>query len=281
MPSGFGYLAPRTEAELLAAVAESPQPVRVLSGGTWLIPLLTTGEIEARTVVDLRDLAFNRVDDDDGDLLRIGTAVTYTTLLSDPVVTRAALLLRRMAATITGGPQIRHQGTIGGSAVYANPASDVPAVLVALGARLVVASATRGRRTIDAESFFRDAYRTDLAPDEVLLVIEVPVRSAPVGYQKLKFGESSWPVVTAAAALDPAGAVSVGVGGVFVRPVLMRLSDIDQSAPRATVTAAAVAALARVDAPWWADEFADANYRRQVAPVLIARAIEAATRALT
>jgi carbon-monoxide dehydrogenase medium subunit len=275
MPSRFGYVAPSSEPELLAAVATSPAPVRVLSGGTWLVPLLTAGETEARTVVDLRDAGLDGVEAD-GDVLRIGAAVTYATVLSSPIVGGAAPLFQRMAATITGGPQIRHQGTIGGAAAYATPASDVPAVLVALGAQIVVASAMRGRRSIDADGFFRDAYRTELAPDEVLIEIAIPAGRARVGYQKLKFGESSWPVVTAAAVIDDLGDVSVAVGGAFARPVLVRLGKLGDVALRGAVGAATEAALAEVDAPHWADEFADWDYRRRVAPVLVARAVQMA-----
>jgi CO/xanthine dehydrogenase FAD-binding subunit len=244
----------------------------VLSGGTWLIPLLGAGEIEARTVVDLRDVGLDRIEIV-GNFLHVGAAVTYAELLSNPVVLEAAPLLSRMAASITGGPQIRHQGTIGGSAVFANPASDVPAVLVALGAQLIVASASRGRRHIEADAFFRESHMTELELDEVLLGIDVPVGHTAIGYRKLKFGESSWPIVTAAAVVRP-GVVSVAVGGVFVRPVLLDLRALEETAPRAIVATAADNALSHVDSPRWADELADWPYRRQVAPEIIARAVQ-------
>ena len=268
--SPYGYVAPESESELLDAVATAPGPVRILSGGTWLVPLLQSGELQAGTVVDLRDTGLDRIEVD-ARQLRIGAAVTYAELERDPLVRAHAPLLRAMAGTITGGPQIRHQGTIGGSAAYANPASDVPTALVALDAGLVVGSRARGRRRIPAEQFFLGAFQTALAPDEVLLQIEVDaslgeVRSA---YRKLKFGESSWPVVTAAATWVPGGLV-LAVGGLLDHPV--RLQFEEGATPDITALRYALAASGPA---LWADELANSTYRIAVAPVIAARAVEA------
>src|SRR5438034_798571 len=120
-----------------------------------------------------------------------------------------------MAIGITGGGQIQNRGTVGGSACYAFPSSDVPAALVALGATLRLASAG-GRREAAAADFFTGAFGADVRPGEVLAEIRIPAPPAGArqGYYKFKLCESSWPIATAACVLGGDGASTLALGGV-------------------------------------------------------------------
>ncbi|WP_158885864.1 FAD binding domain-containing protein [Amycolatopsis anabasis] len=199
----------RTPAALAAAselLSEYAGEAAVLGGGTVLLPMMHRAEITARHVVDLRGLGLDTVTEHAGHV-EIGAMATYRDLLASPVLARRAPLLPRMAAGVTGGDQVRNLGTIGGSACFANPSSDVPAVLVALGVTLRV-HGTSGYRDVAAADFFRGAFTTDLADGEFLASLLVPHRPGRNGYHKLKLCEGSWPIVTAVATIHPPGATS-------------------------------------------------------------------------
>jgi carbon-monoxide dehydrogenase medium subunit len=272
----FGYLAPENQQELLAAVDGAARPVRVLAGGTWLIPLLRSSELEAATVVDLRVAGLDRIESVDG-TLRIGAATTYHSLLESADITASAPLLGVMARRVTGGPQIRHQGTLGGSAAYANPSSDAPAVLAALDATFVIGSNRRPARRLEATTFFSGAFSTRLEGGDVLLSIEVPASLAAFGYHKLKFGESSWPVVTAAVHVGPNGGATIAVGAGFDRPVVARVDSEELISGPDLIARRIAGAAASSGAQPWSDSFADAAYRMAVLPVVLDRAIRDAT----
>ena len=228
-----------------AGLAAELEDVLVVGGGTLAVPLLARGRANPADILDLSAAGLGRVGREEGWIV-LGATVPYAAL-----ATAGHPLLARMAAGVTGGPQIRNRGSVGGSACHANPASDVPAVLVALGARLRLSS---GRES-PASEFFRGAFEADLRPGEILLEIAVPVPEAGTrfGYVKVKHAHGSWPIATAAAVVRP-DRIEVVLGG--VAPVPLRWAG---------------------DAPdGWSDELADAGYRRALAPVVARRAVEVA-----
>ena len=269
--SEFTYIAPSSEAELAAVIMTATPPIRFMSGGTWFVPLLDAGHIDVNTVIDLSEVGLDHISIV-GDAITLGAATTYASLLDDRHIRADAPLLSRMAETITGGPQIRHRGTIGGSAVYANPASDVPTALAALGARLEVRSPS-GSREIDALAFYVRPFETQLRSDEYLARIRLPRLRSRVAYRKLKFGESSWPVVTVGVVVPPVGPAHVGLGGVGQCPIVMEIDTAESD-----IRGAAADWLSRAEFDPWSDHFADAAYRLQVAPAMIDRTVRDALR---
>jgi CO/xanthine dehydrogenase FAD-binding subunit len=268
----FAYEAPESVAEAVGLLADGS--ATVLSGGTWVVPELTRAQRTAGRVVDLRRAGLDRVRAAaDGGLL-IGAATTYATLARDPLVAVRAPLLAHMAAGITGGAQLRNVATIGGSACYASPSSDVPGALVAVGATLALAR-EGGARELAAQEFFADAFATDLRPGELLTEIAVPAPPPGVrwGYRKLKLCGSSWPIATAACMAGtgddgrPTG-LRLVLGGVAATPLVVDVGDAESAG-----AAIAVAAGRAVTQPY-ADDLADGDYRRRVAPVLATRALE-------
>jgi CO/xanthine dehydrogenase FAD-binding subunit len=254
----FALHVPGGLTEALALMATHGLDAAALAGGTVLLPDMGRGAIRPAVVVDVTRAVRSGMRRQDGSTVLSGTT-TYQQLEREPG------LLGLFARRITGGPQIRNRATVGGSAACANPASDAPPVLAALRARLVLASAG-GERRVRAEQFFVDAFRTAIAAGELLVAVEIPEAPAGTrfGYQKLTFGESSWPVVTAAAAVRADGGVRLAVGGAAAIPFVVevpRRDDVDEAVAAALVEP-------------WADVLATGAYRRRVAPVIARRAVE-------
>jgi CO/xanthine dehydrogenase FAD-binding subunit len=275
--------APTEVAEAVALLDTHAERAAVLAGGTMLVPSLTRGERDLDHVIDLRRLGFHAATVT-ADSVHIGAMVTYAHLLAASAFPGTAQLLQRVAGGITGGPQIRCQGTICGSAAYANPSSEVPAVLVALDATMHL-HGPGGARIIPAAAFFLDAYTVDLRRGELLTGVTVAARAARLGYYKLKLAEGSWPIATAAAILPPidpgsgragySGAV-VTLGAISTRPIQLDLAPLLEDDGRlpsdADVDDWVVAQIGET----WDDELAPSDYRRMVAGVVLRRAVHAA-----
>jgi carbon-monoxide dehydrogenase medium subunit len=268
IPSAFDYASPVSVAQAVGLLGERSL---VLSGGTWAVPAMNRGEARPSIVVDLRRAGLNRITLSGG-TVRIGTTCTYADLLASDVVARHLPLLRAMAAGITGGQQILNQGTLGGSVAAARPSSDAPAVMVALDGRAVVASAD-GERRVKVRDFFRGPQRTALGDRDLLVALEFPTAAGlRSGYVKLKHGQSSWPITTAAVLLGPLdgqGQAMVVLGALAGTPVVV--GGIRADSP---VTEVELATRQAVDSAsdLWTDVLAPAGYRAAVAPVLAVRA---------
>jgi CO/xanthine dehydrogenase FAD-binding subunit len=259
----LSYHRPSSLDEAAQILAAGDADAAVLGGGTMLTPMLVRRELRVRDVVDLRDLDLGGIDVT-GDEARIGARATYADVLGSAELARAVPLLPRMAEGITGGAQIRNQGTLGGSACFANPSSDVPACLVALGARLRLHGSS-GPRTVDATEFFVGAFETARRPDELLVDIAFAVPSATFGYAKLKISESSWPIATAIAAREPGGGAAwLTLGAVHRRPVRLDVAAGAEEGLDVLVRGA-------LDDPW-SDVLAPGEYRRDVAGAIARRA---------
>jgi CO/xanthine dehydrogenase FAD-binding subunit len=277
----FQYHRPALPDEAAALLACDDGPVVILGGGTLVVPMMTRGEIEPRHVIDLGRLGLSEIRRE-ADKLVIGALSDYVALAGSPAIREHAPLLASVCDGITGGPQIRSYGTIGGSACYANPASDIPACLVALDATFLVVSA-RGTRGIGAADFFRGAFSTALERGEFLSEIVVPLfkPQARCGYYKLKFCESSWPIATASCLLTPEAdglyTITLSLGGVEPVPRLIRLRNQPWGGEHANSHVGRLSELVSSQiTSGWTDELADGDYRRAVSGIVATRAITAA-----
>ena len=263
----FSYHAPDSVEEAVGLLSDGNGDTTVLAGGTWLVWEMHRGLRRPTSVVDLRRVGLAGVEPGDGQIV-IGATTPYAAVEADP---RVPALLRTMARGITGGAQIRNQGTLGGALCYANPSSDVPAALVALGATLHL-QGSDGRREVAAADFVRGPFATALEPGELLTAIVVPSFEAGTsfGYEKFKMSESSWPIVTAGCVLGPDGDLhSLAVGGATGAPVAVPVDRVAEPAELVDRTREAI-----VDP--YSDVHADGGYRRHVAGVIAARAVRAA-----
>ncbi|MTD54675.1 FAD binding domain-containing protein [Amycolatopsis pithecellobii] len=257
------YHRPDSLAEATALLAEHAGDIRVLGGGTSLIPCLTRGEIDVGHLLDLRGLGLGTIREvPDG--AEIGAMVTYADVLASPVIAERVPLVARVARGITGGRQITQQGTPVGSACFNFPTTDAPGMFAALRARFQVAGPS-GTRQVSAADFFVDAYRIGLEPGELVTGVLVPTTKRG-GYCKIKHASGSWPIATAAAVFDGAadGRLRVALGAVQAVPLVVTADDPGQLAERVRDA---------IDAPW-ADVLAPADYRVRVAPVVARRAVD-------
>ncbi|MET9265326.1 FAD binding domain-containing protein [Amycolatopsis sp. NPDC004079] len=274
IPARFDYFAPRTVADLVAALdGES----RLLAGGTWVVPEMERAESRPRRVVDLRHAGLATISVERSQL-GLGAMCTYRDLLASEDVALHAPLLRTMAAGVTGGAALRNQATIGGSVAAARPQSDVPGALVALRANAVVAGPGGARRVPVAELFL-GAGRIALAASEVITGFEVPSsRGYAHGYVKVKRGGSSWPIATAAVLLRLDGSgrcedVRLVLGGVEPVPLTVELTELlGRPLGDEELDAAAAQASAAISVPW-TDVLAPGEYRAAVAGPVARRAL--------
>lgn len=169
----FAYRAVTSVAEAVAALVEHGDAAKVLAGGQSLLPALNLRLMASEILIDIgRIAALQGLTLGDG-ILRIGALVRHVEIeRSDLVRTHAPLLAEAIAHV--AHPAIRSRGTFGGSLAHADPAAELPACALALGAT-IVAAGPQGERRIEAEDFFRGVYETALAPDEILVAVEVPV----------------------------------------------------------------------------------------------------------
>ena len=269
----FAYEMPSDMGQATALLDQHGDDIAVLGGGTWLVPNMTSGAQSPKIVLDARHLGLQGISET-SDAVVLGARVTYEQLKSSPTVRHGAPLLTLMAQEITGGLQITGQGTIGGSACYGNPASDVPACLVALRARLRLNSAT-GQRDMAADDFFAaGAFTTARRAGELLTEIVIPKEaSTRAGYYKLKFSGGSWPIVTAACIAQGDSLIRIAIGAACPTPVVFELPISGMTARDLEAKVVQTAAAMIVDE--WSDEFAGPGYRRQVAGAIAVRALRA------
>jgi len=278
----FDYYRAGAVREALALMQQHPG-AKFLAGGHSLIPLLKlrltapTALIDIGRIPELKGIASS------GGTIRIGALTTHAELATSPVLTAECPMLCDAAAHI-GDTQVRNCGTIGGNVAHADPASDLPTVLVALDARFVVAS-SKGERTVTASEFFQGMMTTALDASEILTAIEVPSKKTGQGMAYIKFSHpaSRYAVIGAAAVVTMKGgsceAAQVAIGGLV--PVPARLRDVEAAVkgarPSQDVTAKAAAeATKQLGGDILGDVFASAEYRKAIAPVYVKRALAAA-----
>jgi len=267
----FQYVEPQSLEEAVDLLGRFGGEAVVLGGGTMMVPEMTSDARRPRVAIGIRRLDLSTISQENDEVI-IGAGVSYTALIASELIARQVPLLHDMARQITGGVQIRNQGTLIGSAAFANPTSDAPTCLVALGARIRLAG-PQGQRSVPAAEFFLGAFETARRPDEMLTAVSVPItKDQPVwaAYRKLKHAEGSWPIVTAACLITGRRHARVAMGAATRRPIVAS-GEVDGGGPETFVRL-----LTEQMQECWEDPLADGAYRRFAAPTLVARTIAAA-----
>ncbi|WP_329342537.1 xanthine dehydrogenase family protein subunit M [Streptomyces sp. NBC_00663] len=198
IPPAFEYARPADVDEAVRALADAGEDAKVLAGGQSLLPLLRLRLTFPELVVDVGRIAELRGVREDGDTLVIGAMTTHHDVIRDPLVRRHAGLLAAATATVAD-PAVRHRGTLGGSLAHADPAGDLPAVVLALDGQLVV-QGPGGRRTVPARQFFVDYLQSALEPDELLVEVRLPKTDGwGFHYEKFHRVAQAWAIVGVAA----------------------------------------------------------------------------------
>jgi carbon-monoxide dehydrogenase medium subunit len=280
-PAPFDYVAARSLDEALSHLAAGGGEAKLLAGGQSLIPVLNFRLAQPGKLIDVNgvpDLDFVRREADGS--LRLGALVRHRRLERDPLIERHAPLLFETAPHIAH-PQIRNRGTLGGSLAHADPAAELPAVMVALGARFRLQS-PRGERWIAAQEFFVGLFSTALAGDEMLVEVEIPTAAPRSGNAFLeaarRHGDYAMAGVAATVELDEAGTcraarlvyLSVGDGPVLAVHAGAALLG---RAPEADAIAEAARAARETDIDPLGDIHASADFKRHLVGVLTTRAL--------
>jgi carbon-monoxide dehydrogenase medium subunit len=275
----FEYASPASLKDALGML--SGDNVKVLAGGMSLIPLMKLRLATPGQLVDIGRIPdLNYIREDKG-VLRIGATTTHYEVESSATV-RARCPLLADAASHIGDIQVRNMGTIGGSVAHADPAADYPASLLALEARVALASAKR-QREIPIADFFVDTFTTALEPGEIVREVIVPVEEQAVGtsYQKMLQPASGFAIVGVAARIRKSGGkvamARVGLTGLSGKPYRAAKVEkaLEGTAGSATDVQKAAAIVAEgVDAN--SDLHASADYRKHLARVYTMRALTVA-----
>jgi aerobic carbon-monoxide dehydrogenase medium subunit len=282
IPAAFDYARPASLDEALTLLARGAGSAKVLAGGQSLLPLMRLRLASPGKLIDIGRIAELRtIRDLGGGATAIGALATYRDVLDSKLATRNHPILAAAIPGI-GDVQVRNRGTLGGAIAHADPASDMPAILLALDATLVIRSGS-GERVVGIDGFFQGAFATDLAEDEILTEIRLPATPAGAGtaYCSIEQPASGYSMVGVAAVVGRAGGsissariAITGVADVAYRAVAVEKALIGSDGGAAAIAAAAGHA---TDGQEVSSDFnANAEYRAAMAAVHTSRAIEAA-----
>jgi carbon-monoxide dehydrogenase medium subunit len=271
IPAQFDYVAPESLDEALSAL--QAEEAKVLAGGHSLIPLMKLRLSFPSLLVDLRRVpGLTGIQRENG-TIRLGAMTTHY------AVVQAGLGLYSEAASLIADPQVRYRGTIGGSLAHGDPASDMPAILLAAEGSVTVRGAS-GQREIAAADLFQDYMTTAVGDGEILTEVRLPAMDGyGFGYEKFNRRKEDWAMVAVAAWVKKAGDGSVEdvrIGLTHMASTPLRATATEQALREGRSIAEASALAAEgTDPP--ADLNASSEYKRHLATVLTRRALEQAS----
>jgi carbon-monoxide dehydrogenase medium subunit len=276
IPAEFDYVAPASLDEALAALRDGGEDAKLLAGGHSLLPLMKLRLAAPSLLVDLRKVGLRDVSRDNG-TARFGAMVRHT-----DVATGGFGLASAAAATIAD-QQVRNMGTIGGTLAHGDPASDMPAVLLATEGSVLVRGGS-GEREIAAADLFQDYLTTAIGDQEIVTEVRLPLMQGyGYGYQKFNRRQEDWAMVAVCALVKrgaDGSAEDVRIGLTHMGSTPLRATAAENALRGRplnpdTIAAAAEQAAEGTEPP--ADLNASADYKRHLARVLTRRALEAAS----
>lgn len=272
IPAPFEYQRVEFVDHAIQILTDNPD-AKIIAGGHSLLPLMRLRLARPEMLVDItriQDLKY--IEEDDGHVA-IGALTRHHEVANSEALQQLCPILPFTASKI-GDPQVRHVGTIGGSVAHADPAGDLPAVLLALGAEMVVRGPSGETRRVGAGDFFRGLFEPDLRSNEVLTEIRVP-KTAGRGWSYVKFHRRAqdWALVGVAALAANGAGAAVALTNMSDRPV--RAVGVEEELTGGADPAAAAARAAEGTRPP-SDAFASAEYRQELVKVLVRRAVEEA-----
>jgi carbon-monoxide dehydrogenase medium subunit len=278
IPAAFDYVAPDSLDGVLQALADGGEDAKLLAGGHSLLPMMKLRFAAPALLVDLRRVPGLRGIERANGSFRIGAMTPHA-----HVAASAELGLAARAAATIADPQVRHRGTLGGTLAHADPASDMPAVLLAAEGAVTAQGLGGARREVAAADLFSSYMTTTLAPGEVITAVTLPaLEGYGFGYEKFNRRREDWAMV-AVCALVRRGAdgacedVRIGLTSMAATPLRATAAEAAlRGGPLDAERIAAAAELAADQTRPPADLNASADYKRHLARVLCRRALEEA-----
>jgi carbon-monoxide dehydrogenase medium subunit len=270
IPAAFDYKKADSAEEAIALIVEHGDEAKLLAGGHSLLPMMKLRLAVPSVLVDIAGVEDLSYINDCGDHFAIGALTKHRLLETSDLLLAECPLLAHVASKV-GDPQVRHRGTLGGSLAHSDPASDLPAAILALGGSLI-AEGPGGPREIAVADFFTGYFESSLAEDEMLTEVRVPkAPGASWNYQKFNRRAQDWAIV-GVAAVEVDGATQVSLVNMGSTP--LRAEAVESAlVGGASATEAAEVAAEGTDAP--TDLNASPEYRDHLARVLTKRALEA------
>lgn len=278
-PASFEYHRAGSVDEAVALLGQYGEEAKLLAGGHSLIPLLKLRFARPAHLIDVRRIPGFAGVREETNAIVIGAGTTHRTLATSTVLWSRFPIVAE-AAAIIGDPLVRNMGTIGGSLAHADPGADLPAVILALGAELVLVG-PNGRRSVKADDFFVGLMTTAIRPDEVLTEIRIPTPVARTGgaYEKFAHEASRYAVIGAGAVVRLADGSVVasarvaitGLGTHATRALGVEQALTGRAASESTVSTAAARAVEGIEMR--PDSTFEADYRREMAVVYVKRAL--------
>lgn len=275
-PPEFDYARAESIQEVISLLQER-EDAKLLAGGHSLIPLLKLRTASVGTLIDIGRVSELKGVQRINGTVRVGPLTTHTEISRTEVLPDA---LTEAAANV-GDRQVRNRGTIGGNVAHADPASDLPTVLTALGAAFR-SMGPGGERTITSDDFFNGWFSTALGEHEVLTGVFIPTRSPETGtaYAKMSHPASGYAILGAAAALTVSAgrctAARVAIGGLTpkaTRAPSVEAALVGKSLDANMMETASKAVLDDLGEDLIGDSFASAEYRKAVVPEYVRRAL--------
>jgi carbon-monoxide dehydrogenase medium subunit len=280
-PAPFDYVAPRTIEEALQILADAGGGATILAGGQTLVPLLNLRMSQPFIIVDINNIAELRGIARSGGTTRIGPITRQAEVLTSEVLANELPVLVEAVRNV-GHHQTRNRGTVGGSISLGEPAAELPAASVALGATIEIRS-MRGTRQVEARDFYVGPYLTVLEPDELVTAIIYP--DWPAGHVTLfrevtqRPGDFALVGLVGALAAEGGRIARAGIGwfGMGPTPIAAKQAEAALTGqPLDAVDPQAIAKLAIADTEPFTDHHASAEYRRTVGRRIFARTLAAA-----
>lgn len=276
IPAAFDYEVAESAEHAIGLLGEN-EDAKLLAGGHSLLPAMKLRLARPSLLVDvgrLRELSYVR---DGGEHIAIGALTRHQDVRDDALLQEHCPIVAYTAGLI-GDPQIRHRGTIGGTLAHGDPASDLPTVILALDAELVVRG-SGGERTIPASELFTGVFQTAIGPAEMLVEVRVPKLRASAGWSYIKMSRRAldWATVAVAAVVErengSIGKASIGLTSMGATP--LRATAAEQAIAGGAPIGEAAVLISRDTEPS-SDNAATAEFRRHLAQVLGRRALEEA-----
>lgn len=282
-PAPFQYLKPTSLEEAFRFILEYGEDLKILAGGQSMLPMLNLRLARPAYVMDITgisDLTEIRVE---GERISIGALVRHQTVVTDEIIREKAPLLSE-AAGLIGNIRVRHRGTIGGSLAHADPAAEMAACALALGAEIEVVGPD-GLRLIPADQFFLGMMTTSLGADEIITRIHFPVAGPRSGasFKELVRRAGDFAIVGVGChvsleedgqTISKAGIGLIGVAATAVQATAAEQALVGLAATAEVIEAAAQLAVNVIDPS--DDLSASSEYRREITPVMVRRALQEA-----
>jgi aerobic carbon-monoxide dehydrogenase medium subunit len=277
-PAPFDYERPATLAAALALLKNDSGTSRVIAGGQSLVPMMNFRIVRPDRLIDINrisELDYHRIEGSD---LVIGALCRHAALKESDLVKQACPMMQAAYEWVAHGP-VRNRGTLCGNLCHADPASEMPAVVLAADAVMVLRS-SETKRSVPAGQFFVGQYETATSDNEILVEVRIPVarENQGWGFHEVNVRKGDFAIVAAAATLQVAAAkvqaVSIALAGVGSHAIRLRASEkalIGRNADDAAFREASAACAVAIDPN--SDIHGSAQYRRDLAKTLIYRAL--------